>query len=85
MIASILERAEDVDFDRHDEGTYQSDEWGYFIQNLVDAVGSSPPSVSPCQPVPVNRLFWHLGRFGGLPSAMYRPLQLLLSDANPFL
>ncbi|XP_008551370.1 protein PAT1 homolog 1 [Microplitis demolitor] len=82
VLASLLERAETL-YPNDEDGL--SSEWSTFILTLADIIGSSPPSVAPCQPIPANTLNEHLQRIRGLTIERYAPLESLLTDANPSL
>ncbi|CAG5080983.1 Similar to patl1: Protein PAT1 homolog 1 (Danio rerio) [Cotesia congregata] len=77
--ANILIRAETL---YPNEDNASCSEWSSFIVTLADTIGSSPPSIAPCQPIPANTLNEHLQRIRGLTIERYAPLESLLTDAN---
>ncbi|CAD6239932.1 GSCOCG00002425001-RA-CDS [Cotesia congregata] len=79
VLASLLERAETL---YPNEDNASCSEWSSFIVTLADTIGSSPPSIAPCQPIPANTLNEHLQRIRGLTIERYAPLESLLTDAN---
>lgn len=79
MLASLLERAETL---YPNEDNASCSEWSSFIVTLADTIGSSPPSIAPCHPIPANTLNEHLQRIRGLTIERYAPLESLLTDAN---
>lgn len=82
VIALLLEKAEELF--PPDNGSAVS-EWSTFITNMVETVGTTPPSVSPCQPIAHKTLKQHLNRIHSLKTERYAPLELLLTDTNPSL
>ncbi|KAG8038230.1 hypothetical protein G9C98_006557 [Cotesia typhae] len=79
VLASLLERAETL---YPNEDNASCSEWSSFIVTLADTIGSSPPSIAPCHPIPANTLNEHLQRIRGLTIERYAPLESLLTDAN---
>ncbi|OAD52289.1 Protein PAT1 like protein 1, partial [Eufriesea mexicana] len=79
VIASMFEQAEKL----YPTDDSLSSEWSFFIANIIEIIGETPPCVAPCRPIAANMLNQHLNRLSHLKCGRYTTLELLLTDANP--